>query len=53
MVIPSSAFPARWKWHHSWENGQSGETIKVSVHNGHYEVFLGGQGMNSCSGTVS
>ena len=30
-----------------WENGQSGETIKVSVHNGRYEVFLGGQGMNS------
>ena len=30
-----------------WENGKSGETIKVSVHNGRYEVFLGGQGMNS------
>ena len=30
-----------------WENGKYGETIKVSVHNGRYEVFLGGQGMNS------
>jgi hypothetical protein len=31
-----------------WRNGnQPGETIKVSIHNGRYNVLLGGQGMNS------
>ena len=30
-----------------WRNGmKAGETIKVSVHNGRYNVLLGGQGMN-------
>ena len=30
-----------------WRNGnQKGETIKVSIRNGRYNVLLGGQGMN-------
>ena len=31
-----------------WRNGkQLGETIKVTIRNGRYNVLLGGQGMNS------
>ena len=29
-----------------WQNSSSGETIKINVYNGRYQVFLGGQGMS-------
>ena len=48
MAMPSSAFPCTMEMAPPiGKMGKSGETIKVSVHNGRYEVFLGGQGMNS------
>ena len=36
-----------------WRNGnQAGETIKVSIRNGRYNVLLGGQGMNRLAPTL-
>ena len=33
-----------------WRNGkQAGETIKITIRNGRYNVLLGGQGMNALS----